>query len=42
MVLMQNSTRPSKKEQILILLKLFHKIEIEGTLSNSFLNPKLL
>ena len=33
MVLVHNSI---KEELILILLKLFHKIETEGTVSNSF------
>jgi hypothetical protein len=36
MVLEQNSTRLSNKELIPILLKVFYKVKIEGTLSNSF------
>jgi hypothetical protein len=36
MDLVQSSIRPSKKVLIPILLKLFHKIETECTLSNSF------
>ena len=36
MGLVQNSVRPSKKEQIPILFKLIHKKETEGILPNSF------
>jgi hypothetical protein len=32
----QSSIRPSKKTYFQILLKLFHKIETEGTQPNSF------
>jgi hypothetical protein len=35
MVLVQNSIRPQRRSNIK-LLKLFHKIETEGTLPNSF------
>jgi hypothetical protein len=36
MVLVKNSTGPFNEELIPVLLKLFHKIETEGTSSNSF------
>jgi len=35
MVLVQNSIRTFKEDLTLLLFKLFHKIEMEGTLSNS-------
>jgi hypothetical protein len=35
-VLVQNYTRLSKKELISMLLKLFHQIEMEGALPDSF------
>ena len=41
MVLVQNSTRLSKKNVIPTLLKLFHKIKTEGTLPNSFNEPTI-
>ena len=36
MDLVQSSIRPSKKDIILTLLKLFHKMETEGTLPTLF------